>query len=59
MKDYTLEYLKTHHIPITRENYIGLDFLGDYDPKEMLPAELEAGLPKELQIENKKENNNV
>jgi len=55
MKDYTLEYLKTHHIPVTRENYIGLDFLGDYDPKEMLPAELEAALPKEIQLKGKED----
>lgn len=54
MKDYTLEYLKKNNIPVTRENYVGLNFLGDYDPKEALPAELEADLPKELQIEKEK-----
>jgi hypothetical protein len=54
MIDYTLDYLKKNKIPVTRENYIGLDFAGDYDPKQPLPAELEASLPKELQL-NKKE----
>ena len=59
MKDYTLEYLEKNHLPINRENYVGINWMGDLDPKQQLPAELEAGLPKELQIENKKEDNNV
>ena len=55
--DYTLEYLKKNGIPVTRENYIGLNWAGDYDSKQALPAELEASLPEELQL-NAKENNN-
>lgn len=49
MKDYTLEYLEKNKIPVTRENYVGLNWLGDLDPKEPLPAELEAELPDDLQ----------
>jgi hypothetical protein len=48
--DYTLEYLKKSGIPVTRENYVGLNWLGDYDPAKPLPAELEASLPAEIQM---------
>jgi hypothetical protein len=47
--DYTLQYMKENDIPITRANYIALNWMGDYDPAQPLPAELEAELPEELE----------
>ncbi len=52
MRDYTLEYLKKNEIPVTRANYVEVNWMGDYDPKEPLPAELEAEIPEELQHED-------
>jgi hypothetical protein len=50
VKDYVLQYMKANDIPLTRANYIGLNWFGDIEePDEPLPAELEAELPKELQ----------
>lgn len=49
MSDPIVEYLKKNGIPVTRHNYIGLNWMGDFDPDEELPAELEADLPEELQ----------
>jgi hypothetical protein len=54
-KDPIIEYMKENDIPVTRDNYIGLNWLGDYDPSEPLPAELEADLPEELQIHDEEE----
>lgn len=48
--DSTLLYLQKHNIPVTRENYISLNWMGDYPADQPLPAELEASLPKELQL---------
>lgn len=50
MADKIIEYLKDNDIPVTRENYIGLNWMGDYDPSEPLPPELEMELPEELQL---------
>lgn len=54
MSDYTLEYLQKHNIPVTRENYIAINWMGDYPGDQPLPAELEASLPTELQWDNYK-----
>lgn len=51
MKDIIVEYLKSKGIPVTRENYIALDSLGDHDGKSMLEAEQEAELPEQLKQE--------
>ena len=48
--DSVLEYLRDNDIPVTRENYIGLNWMGEYDPTQPLPAELEAELPEGLQM---------
>lgn len=56
--DYTLEYLKENNLPVTRENYINVNWMGDYDPAEPLPAELEASLPEELQLKGEESNAN-
>lgn len=53
--DYILEYLKENKIPVTRENYILVNSLGDNDGSQPLDAEDEAELPEELQIQNQKE----
>ena len=50
INDSTVEYLKTHGIPVTRENYLRLAFLGN-PPDEPLDGELEAELPRFLQLD--------
>ena len=55
MADQIIEYLKENDIPVTRESYIGLNWMGQYDPKQPLPAELEAELPEELQLHEESE----
>jgi len=50
--DYVLAYMKANDIPLTRVNYIGLNWFGDIeDPSEPLDAELEAELPEQFQLE--------
>jgi len=46
--DHVLEYMKKRGIPITRENYLFWNFLGD--PPDELDAELEAELPEEIKL---------
>ena len=46
--DHVLEHMKKRGIPITRENYLFWNWLGD-PPPEPLDPELEAELPEELQ----------
>ena len=55
MSDLLFEYMKRHGIPVTRENYVSFNSLGDADGKDMLDAELEAELPEELQHPDFKE----
>jgi len=50
-----IEYMKQNGIPLTRENYLRLNYLGN-PPKE-LPAELEAELPHELDEEGEEGEN--
>jgi uncharacterized lipoprotein YmbA len=52
MIDYVLNYLKKNNIPVTRQSYIEYNWLGQYDWRKPLPAELEAELPKELQLKD-------
>ena len=49
MTDYVLDYMKKNDIPMTRKNYIELNWMGQADPNQPLPAELEAEMPEELQ----------
>ena len=44
--DPVLAYLKKNNVPLTRENYLDLAYLGD--PPEELDAEAEALLPEEI-----------
>jgi hypothetical protein len=44
--DPLVEYMKKHDIPVTRENYLSLAYLGN--PPAELGPELEAELPSEL-----------
>jgi len=41
-----LDYMKKHNIPLTRENYLEIAYLGD--PPEELGAEEEAEIPHEV-----------
>jgi len=47
--DHVIEYMKSKNIPITRDNYIQINWMNSWDPKKPLPAELEAEMPEELQ----------
>jgi hypothetical protein len=50
INDSTVEFLKTHGIPVTRENYLHVAFLGS-PPDEPLDGEIEAELPRFLQLD--------
>ena len=41
-----LDYMKKHNIPLTRENYLQINYMGDV-PEE-LDAEAEAEIPEEI-----------
>ncbi len=47
--DHLLNYMKKNNIPITRENYINANWMGDRDPDQQLPPELETELPEQIQ----------
>src|SRR5262249_8125569 len=46
--DGILAFMKQHDIPLTRENYLDVAYLGN--PPEELSAEEEAELPEEFQV---------
>ena len=48
--DPIVEYLKQLNLPVTRQNYISINWCGEYQWDKPLPPELEASLPEELQI---------
>lgn len=56
--DHVLNYMEENNIPITRKNYIEINWMGDYDPSKPLPAELEAELPSALQMQDEEETDN-
>ena len=43
-----LDYMKKHNIPLTRENYLAIAYLGDV-PEEIGP-ELEMEMPNEFRL---------
>jgi hypothetical protein len=51
VSDLVLEYMKKHDIPVTRENYVSLNTLGDADGGQLLEGENEAELPEDLQLQ--------
>ena len=51
LPNYTLAYMKKHRIPITRENYLAIEYMGN-PPEEPLDGEIEAELPPSLQRES-------
>lgn len=51
MTDFVLEKMKEEGIPMTRENYLELAYMGD--PPEELDAEEESMLPEEFQKSEK------
>jgi hypothetical protein len=38
------------NILVSRSSYIDFNYLGEYDPKQSLPAELEMSLPEPLRL---------
>jgi hypothetical protein len=52
-KDIVLAYMKKHELPLNRQTYVSLAFAGDQDPSQPLPAELEAEIPEEFQLDKK------
>ena len=56
--DHVLNFMEENNIPITRMNYIEINWMGDYDPSKPLPAELEAELPSALQMQDEEETDN-
>ena len=56
--DHVLNYMEENNSPITRKNYIEINWMGDYDPSKPLPAELEAELPSALQMQDEEETDN-
>lgn len=48
-KDYVLEWMKEHNVPLTRENYLHINYLG-----QEIPPGAEENLPEELQSTNSK-----
>ena len=49
--DFILEYMRRHQIPLTREEYIKLAYLGERN-NEGLSAEEEAELPEQFRRES-------
>ena len=56
--DHVLNFMEENNIPITRKNYIEINWMGDYDPSKPLPAELEAELPSALQMQDEEVTDN-
>jgi hypothetical protein len=48
MTDSVIEFMKKHGIPMTRENYLDVAYMGT--PPEVLDAEEEMNLPEQFQI---------
>jgi hypothetical protein len=46
--DPILVWMRKHGIPVTRANYLALDYLGN--PPEEIGPEIEAELPREIQL---------
>jgi len=47
LMDSVLRFMKQHDVPVTRENYLDVAYLGN--PPEELSAEEQAELPEEFQ----------
>jgi hypothetical protein len=48
MADSVIEFMKRHNIPMTRENYLDVAYMGN--PPEVLDAEEEYNLPEQFQL---------
>ena len=46
MQNSTLELMKKHKVPMTRENYLYLEYMGT--PPEEIGGEIEAEIPQEI-----------
>ena len=47
----TLEYLKEHNLPLTRDNYLYVEFMGK--PPQNPDAEVEASIPWEIKRQDR------
>lgn len=55
MKYPLVDFFKKYDIPLTREKYIAWNWMGDYDPEEILPSELVSEIPPQLRLPEEKE----
>jgi len=46
--DPVLEWMRKHGVPLTRQNYLDLNYLGN--PSSTIDPEIEAELPEEVQL---------
>jgi hypothetical protein len=46
MRDLTLELMKKHNVPLTRANYLAIEYMGS--PPDEIGGEIEASIPKEI-----------
>jgi transcriptional regulator of met regulon len=44
--NYVLDWMKAHNVPLTKENYLHIEYMGQEIPEG---AELESELPREIQ----------
>ena len=58
MIDYVLDFMKKNNLPMDRETYVEINWMGVYDPRKPLPAELESEIPEEFQLKSEKGEDN-
>ncbi len=46
MRNLTLELMKKHNVPLTRQNYLDIEYMGN--PPEEIGGEIEASIPWEI-----------
>jgi hypothetical protein len=45
-RDCVLDFMKAHNVPLTRQNYLDLAYMGA--PPDEIGGEIEASIPKEI-----------
>lgn len=46
--NYVLDWMRANKVPLTKENYLHINYLGQDVPEEPLDGELEAEIPREI-----------
>jgi hypothetical protein len=46
MRNLTLELMKKHNVPLTRQNYLDIEYFGN--PPDEIGGEIEASIPQEI-----------